>query len=318
MVPVVYWFITLVSITLPLLALLVIGSSSRVTGARWWLRAGMGILLMAFSYQASVWAIYSVYLKYVFVAAAACLVMWSWFKRSGQRHARVGWIALSSVVSAALALGNLLLITARSHPKSEAVDLQFPLRHGTYYVIQGGNSRISNFFHSRRRSQKFAVDIIKLNALGRRSSGLLPGDLDRYEIYGDTIYAPHNGIVISAVDGQPESVPPTMVADEPLGNGLAIDMGQDRVIIIAHMKPGSVMVSQGERVQAGQPIGLVGNSGRSAEPHLHIKVVIPDKSDNIFRGEPVPMRFDGRFLTLNDVVENRVADEGRTPPDFLP
>jgi murein DD-endopeptidase MepM/ murein hydrolase activator NlpD len=39
------------------------------------------------------------------------------------------------------------------------------------------------------------------------------------------------------------------------------------------MKPDSVLVRAGEKVRAGQVIGLVGTSGNSSEPHLHFHVI---------------------------------------------
>lgn len=43
-----------------------------------------------------------------------------------------------------------------------------------------------------------------------------------------------------------------------------------------HMIKNSQMVVRGERVEAGQAIGLVGNTGNSAAPHLHLSIVTPD------------------------------------------
>src|SRR5260370_14351662 len=40
----------------------------------------------------------------------------------------------------------------------------------------------------------------------------------------------------------------------------------------AHMQAGTIQVRVGQRVAAGQVIGLVGNSGNSVAPHLHFQV----------------------------------------------
>ena len=39
-----------------------------------------------------------------------------------------------------------------------------------------------------------------------------------------------------------------------------------------HMKNGSLLVKVGDHVTCGQPLGLVGSSGRSSMPHLHFQV----------------------------------------------
>jgi hypothetical protein len=302
--PIVYWVITILSIAMPLLSLALIASARRTTRLTWWLRVSIGILLMAFCYQACVWAIYSLYLKYVFVVLAAGFITWAWISRGARGNVRFGWQIFSFIIIAALFIGNGLLLRGHMPPKDQALGLPFPLRGGNYYVIQGGNSPVANFFHNRSRSQKYALDIVKLNSNGARANGLLPKSLDRYEIYGDTVFSPCDGTVITAVDGRPESVPPSMIADHPLGNGVIIDMGEDRLIVLAHMKPGSIMVSDRQEIKAGDPLGQVGNSGRSAEPHLHIMAVKRSHTDEVFRGEPLPMTFNNRFLTLNDIVRN--------------
>lgn len=302
--PIVYWAITILSMAMPVLALVLIACARRTMGLRWWLRVSIGMLLMTFCYQACVWAIYSIYLKYIIAVVALGLLIWAWINRSARGSVRFGWKAFALVVIALLFVGNGLLLRGHVHPGKEGLELQFPLRGGTYYVIQGGNSPIANFFHNRSYSQKYAVDIVKLNSSGARANGILPKNLNHYEIYGDTIFSPCDGTVLTAVDGRPESVPPSMIAEHPLGNGVIIDVGEDRLVVLAHMKPGSVLVSDGQHIQAGEPLGQAGNSGRSAEPHLHIMAVKRSSTDEVFRGEPLPMRFNKRFLTLNDIVRN--------------
>ena len=51
-----------------------------------------------------------------------------------------------------------------------------------------------------------------------------------------------------------------------------IDIGGGRYVLYAHLKQGSARVRVGDRVVSGQDIGLVGDSGNSDEPHLHIQV----------------------------------------------
>ena len=60
------------------------------------------------------------------------------------------------------------------------------------------------------------------------------------------------------------------------------------------MKRHSLRVAPSDRVRAGQPVGQVGNSGYSDEPHLHVQANGAD-------GRPVPIVFDGRFLSINDL-----------------
>ncbi|NOT08928.1 MAG: M23 family metallopeptidase [Gemmatimonadales bacterium] len=52
---------------------------------------------------------------------------------------------------------------------------------------------------------------------------------------------------------------------------------------VAHLTFGGALVSPGNVVTQGQPIGLSGDNGNSSEPHLHFAVVI--------NGHTVPVTF---------------------------
>ena len=60
-----------------------------------------------------------------------------------------------------------------------------------------------------------------------------------------------------------------------LGNHVTIDHIVDGQLVTttsAHMQSGSVMVSVGQAVRAGDQIGRVGNTGASTGPHLHFEL----------------------------------------------
>jgi hypothetical protein len=53
-------------------------------------------------------------------------------------------------------------------------------------------------------------------------------------------------------------------------------------------------------------LGLVGNSGNTNEPHLHIHVQRPAAPGReLLSGDPLPIRLSGRFLVRNDRVSSR-------------
>lgn len=56
------------------------------------------------------------------------------------------------------------------------------------------------------------------------------------------------------------------------GNGVVIDHGDGWETQYCHMRQGSVRVSSGQEVEEGTVLGLVGLSGRTQFPHLHISV----------------------------------------------
>lgn len=56
------------------------------------------------------------------------------------------------------------------------------------------------------------------------------------------------------------------------GNGVVIDHGDGWSTQYCHMRQGSVVVEEGQRVAMGTPLGLVGMSGRASFPHVHLTV----------------------------------------------
>src|SRR3954471_18618605 len=54
---------------------------------------------------------------------------------------------------------------------------------------------------------------------------------------------------------------------------VVVDIGGGRFAFYAHLQPGSLKVHVGDRVRAGQVLGLVGNSGNTDFPHLHFHVM---------------------------------------------
>lgn len=58
-----------------------------------------------------------------------------------------------------------------------------------------------------------------------------------------------------------------------LGNHLVLDLGDGTYAAYAHLQRGSLIVREGDRVRAGQPIARCGNSGNSSEPHLHFQLM---------------------------------------------
>ena len=181
-----------------------------------------------------------------------------------------------------------------------ALALGFPLRGGTFVVGQGGGSAVVNH-HYPHRSQRFALDVLALGPGGTRARGLYPRDPQRYAIWGAEVVSPCDGTVVSAADEFPDWTPPNRDPAHPPGNHVAIET-ENAVVYLAHLMNGSVRVRVGERVRAGQLLGLVGNSGNTTEPHLHIHAESGRYSGQMSGGAGVPILLGGKFLVRNDRV----------------
>lgn len=79
------------------------------------------------------------------------------------------------------------------------------------------------------------------------------------------------------------------------GNHVLIRHEGGELSLYSHLQKGSISVSAGDTVRAGQPIGRVGSSGSSWVPHLHFHVM----RDGI-EGPGVPVLFQGLKTILNE------------------
>jgi murein DD-endopeptidase MepM/ murein hydrolase activator NlpD len=126
-------------------------------------------------------------------------------------------------------------------------------------------------------AQRYAVDYEQLDAKNRVWSGKNKKDLDNYTIYGKKAIAAADGTVIKVVDGLPEQVPgvfPENISPEEAdGNSVILDLGGGNFALYAHFQPGTIRVEEGEHVERGDVLALVGNSGNSVAPHLHFHVM---------------------------------------------
>lgn len=107
---------------------------------------------------------------------------------------------------------------------------------------------------------------------GWRSSGWHNGiDLCRSGggAYGTPVIASKGGIV--------ERV---QRSNSSYGYMVLIDHEDGYMTRYAHMVAGSILVSVGQRVEAGQTIGKVGSTGNSTGPHLHFEVIWQGETQN--------------------------------------
>ncbi|KFI07946.1 hypothetical protein JN27_06785 [Massilia sp. BSC265] len=199
----------------------------------------------------------------------------------------------------------------RIPPREDVVDLAFPLRAGRYVIANGGAS-ININAHMRTldptvprflawRGQSYGVDIVQVDPIGFRADGLLPSAPTAYRIYGAKVFAPCSGTVVFAIDGVPDMRVPETDRAHMLGNAVILRCAQADVVL-AHLRPGSIRLAAGDRVDVGALIGEVGNSGNSDEPHLHIHAQSPGSARQPMSGKPLPVSFGAAYLVRNDRV----------------
>jgi len=153
-------------------------------------------------------------------------------------------------------------------------------------------------------AQRYAIDWIRLDERGRAYVGDPKVNASWFG-YGARLLAVRAGTIVSVLDGLPERVPGQLPTDTTLrnatGNHVILDVGGGYFVFYAHMRPGSIRVRLGQRVRQGQVLGLLGNSGNSSAPHLHLHVM---DSPSALGSQP------------RAYVYGRLVVRGRVPPQL--
>jgi len=94
---------------------------------------------------------------------------------------------------------------------------------------------------------------------------------------GVNVLAAAPGLVAATRDGMADT-PVTPATREAIrgrecGNAVRVDHGGGWNTLYCHLKRGSVVVSQGDRVETGDTLGQVGLSGLTNAPHVHLGVL---------------------------------------------
>jgi hypothetical protein len=138
---------------------------------------------------------------------------------------------------------------------------------------------------------------------------------------GVPIFAVLPGTVVAAHDGEPDM----NTSCTGTANYVTIDHGNGRVCSYLHMKKNSVAVSDGQHVDAGQQIGLVGSSGCSQYPHLHFSSTQNGAKLEPYSGpcNPIPSGWSNQeplntSLYMDEFAFSETSPVGLTPPSVLP
>jgi Peptidase family M23 len=125
-------------------------------------------------------------------------------------------------------------------------------------------------------AQRYAIDYEQADPQNRIFTGD-PRNPKSYTIFGKEVHAVADGTVVGTRNDLAEQIPGTYPSDVPIdeadGNFVVLDVGNGFFVNYAHMQPGSIRPKVGDKVKRGDVIGLVGNTGNSVAPHLHLHVM---------------------------------------------
>jgi len=206
------------------------------------------------------------------------------------------------------------LMNARQVPEGlEAAGISNLFGSGRYLVAHGGHAPLFNA-HMRTldegvpryrdwRGQSYAVDVFGIGPGGRRADGLRPEDPARYAIFGAALRAPCTGEVLAVENDRPDLPVPEMDSDNKLGNHVMLAC-DGAVIVMAHLRQGSLRVAPGDRIESGAALAEVGNSGQTMEPHLHIHAQRPAAPGSApISGASLPLLIGGAVRIRGDMIK---------------
>jgi len=228
-----------------------------------------------------------------------------------------------------------LALTSLAFASVSALAVDFPLRADDINL----NYRYSTTSHWSGGSQAEARDIGAVRHIGNNKWSALKTDgasstvNSNYIVYGAKIHAMEAGTVVGCWRNSPENAAGSKLqklTDGYIGlggNHLWILQDDGNYVLYAHAQPGTIpsslcphddvylthpdtgnpwtqdgRVFGGVRIQKGQVLGLVGNSGNSTGPHLHVHMQTGSTA--------VEMKFDhGQYATF-DADTDTVSPNG--------
>lgn len=185
----------------------------------------------------------------------------------------------------------LLFLVRPPARKPEPLGLHAPVR-GRWVAFNSPGSRVPSH-RVRAHGQMYAVDLVREDSEEpQRVGGSLRGrSPEHYPSFGTPVVAMADGTVVHASDHlrdhRARDSWPGLIwmltlegflrllggAPAILGNRVIIRHDDSTFSAYAHLRRSSVSVRPGDRVHVGQPVGEVGNTGNSSEPHLHVQLM---------------------------------------------
>jgi hypothetical protein len=202
------------------------------------------------------------------------------------------WHPFGSLGAVLILAALVLSFVPYGQVKRAPIEVLSPV-HGRWVAINSPADKVpSHGVHS--CGQAYAIDLVYWPDESTPWQGVQKRPLarraDSFFGFGQPIYAPASGTVVKARDfwrdhWSRNSWPALLYMFVEgtlrellgpgglLGNHVVLDLGDGVYAAFAHLKRGSVQVTKGQRVAAGQQLAECGNSGNSSEPHLHFQLM---------------------------------------------
>lgn len=137
---------------------------------------------------------------------------------------------------------------------------------GEWRVSQGHDGE-----HTHKGEWGHALDFTVTDGQGQSHRGI-GSKLDDFLSYNRPVTAPQDGWVTTVQDGVADNAPGDVNTKDNWGNAIVIKHGKGIYSKLAHLREGTFKVQVGDFVKKGQVLAMLGNSGRSPEPHIHFQL----------------------------------------------
>lgn len=137
---------------------------------------------------------------------------------------------------------------------------------GEWTITQGHHGAFTH-----RYNQAYAYDFEITDQEGKNFRGE-ESDLFSYYSYGKPVFASASGYVAKVISGIEDNPVSQINPENNWGNYVTIYHSENLYSLYAHLKNNSILVKEGDYIYAGDKIAQLGNSGRSAVPHLHFQI----------------------------------------------
>lgn len=185
------------------------------------------------------------------------------------------------------------------------VEFRLPLDTAITIAWGGGDEKLN--YHVAYPNQCWAYDMIVLNGSATHSGDSTK--LENYFAYGLPVLSLCRGKIVYTVDSFPD-MPIGVLGGggikNPEGNQIIIEVAPKEYLILCHLKPNSIKVKVDDSVEQGQRLALLGNSGNTSEPHIHIHL---QNGMDDFISEGIPLYFHN-YRTKGKLVSKGIPTGG--------
>ena len=137
---------------------------------------------------------------------------------------------------------------------------------GERLVTQGFDGELTH-----QGDYEYGLDFEVVDEAGQSHGG--DGSLlDNFYTFNTPVLAPDHATVVTTVNNIPDREIGSQNLSQNWGNLVILYLDSGSYTALCHLRKGSIIVKQGERVEPGQTLATCGNSGRSPVPHLHLQL----------------------------------------------